>query len=362
MANQGKRMVKENLIAQIGQGGGAEYTAGDGISISAEDVISVDNTVALKSELPDTSHMVEDNDPTFPFVGNIKNNGGMFLYKKANGFYQSNVTVESTDDPVLVNLEALSGDYTKLTNKPTIPAAVSGTNDGTNWTNLTIGSDTYAIPAGGSTYTAGDGIDITNDVISVDNSVEQARVFEFLTNPNDADFLSTVPVLSSTAYTPATDSKFPNNPVIDTNPDDAKTRTIYIRGYFVVRDTANDQYVIISTSSTNNITTTHGDLNRYMKTFKLERTGNSGYSFPRARYAGTFTNTNGSETSTFIRPTRNQYMEFGVNATATDTEGSVIRVSNPVANVNYAQQLQTPTADGTYVLKVTVSNGAPTFS
>ena len=321
MANFGKRMVAEDLIKQIGQGGGGSYTAGDGIDIT-DNKISVDNTVALKSDLTD--------------------------YAKSADL----ATVATT------------GKYDDLLNLPTIPAAVSGTNDGTNWTSITIGDTTKNIPSGGSggSYTAGEGIDITSNVISVDNSVEQARIFEFLTNPNDADFLSTVPVLSSTAYTPATDSKFPNNPVIDTNPDDAKTRTIYIRGYFVVRDTANDQYVIISTSSSNNISTTHGDLNRYMKTFKLERTGNSGYSFPRARYAGTFTNTNGAETSTFIRPTRNQYMEFTVNATATDTEGSVIRVSNPVANVNYAQQLQTPTADGTYVLKVTVSNGAPTFS
>ena len=43
-----------------------------------------------------------------------------------------------------------SGSYNDLTNKPSIPDAVSGTNDGTNWTSLTIGSDTYSIPAGGS--------------------------------------------------------------------------------------------------------------------------------------------------------------------------------------------------------------------
>lgn len=43
---------------------------------------------------------------------------------------------------------ATSGDYDDLTNKPTIPA-VSGTNDGTNWTSLTVGSDTYGIPSGG---------------------------------------------------------------------------------------------------------------------------------------------------------------------------------------------------------------------
>ena len=43
-----------------------------------------------------------------------------------------------------------SGDYDDLTDKPTIPDAVSGTNDGTNWTTLTIGNDTYNI-GGGST-------------------------------------------------------------------------------------------------------------------------------------------------------------------------------------------------------------------
>lgn len=44
---------------------------------------------------------------------------------------------------------ATSGDYDDLQNKPTIPDTVSGTNDGTNWTSITIGSDTYAIPSGG---------------------------------------------------------------------------------------------------------------------------------------------------------------------------------------------------------------------
>ena len=43
---------------------------------------------------------------------------------------------------------ATTGDYDDLLNKPTIPDAVSGTNDGTNWTSLTIGSDTYNIGSG----------------------------------------------------------------------------------------------------------------------------------------------------------------------------------------------------------------------
>lgn len=40
---------------------------------------------------------------------------------------------------------------------PNYPNAVSGTNDGTNWTSLTVGSDTYAIPQGG-----GEGIAIVD--------------------------------------------------------------------------------------------------------------------------------------------------------------------------------------------------------
>lgn len=38
-------------------------------------------------------------------------------------------------------------DYIK--NRPTIPAAVSGVNDGTNWTSITIGNVTKSIPSGG---------------------------------------------------------------------------------------------------------------------------------------------------------------------------------------------------------------------
>lgn len=44
---------------------------------------------------------------------------------------------------------SFDGNYNSLSNKPTIPAVVSGTNDGTNWTSLTIGSVTKNIPSGG---------------------------------------------------------------------------------------------------------------------------------------------------------------------------------------------------------------------
>ena len=49
------------------------------------------------------------------------------------------------------------GTYNVLSNKiatmSDLPASVSGTNDGTNWTSITVGNDTYAIPAGGGSST-----------------------------------------------------------------------------------------------------------------------------------------------------------------------------------------------------------------
>lgn len=63
-------------------------------------------------------------------------------------------TSELTNDSGYITSSSLAtvattGSYNDLTDKPTIPEAVSGTNDGTNWTSLTIGSNTYNIPSGG---------------------------------------------------------------------------------------------------------------------------------------------------------------------------------------------------------------------
>lgn len=65
-------------------------------------------------------------------------------YADLTGKPDLSIYAESAD----LSAVATSGDYDDLTNKPTIPT-VSGTNDGTNWTSITINSDTYAIPVGG---------------------------------------------------------------------------------------------------------------------------------------------------------------------------------------------------------------------
>lgn len=61
--------------------------------------------------------------------------------------YNSTDVVNITEDYALKS-EIITS-YNDLSDKPTIPDAVSGTNDGTNWTSLTIGSNTYDIPQGG---------------------------------------------------------------------------------------------------------------------------------------------------------------------------------------------------------------------
>lgn len=55
---------------------------------------------------------------------------------------------EILNKPTLATV-ATSGSYNDLSDKPIIPDAVSGVNDGTNWTSLTIGSVTKNIPSGG---------------------------------------------------------------------------------------------------------------------------------------------------------------------------------------------------------------------
>lgn len=97
-------------------------------------------------------------------MANEKNNRQLVVFGAPNGGGGGNATwgsitgvidnqtdlmgklAEKADTSSLATV-ATSGDYTDLTNKPTIPDAVSGVNDGTSWTSLTIGSTTKAIPA-----------------------------------------------------------------------------------------------------------------------------------------------------------------------------------------------------------------------
>jgi hypothetical protein len=90
-----------------------------------------------------TKTEVDDLIPTVPTnVSAFTNDAGYIT-----GITSSDVTTALGYTPGTSNF---SGDYDDLTDKPTIPDAVSGTNDGTNWTTLTIGNDTYGLAGGGS--------------------------------------------------------------------------------------------------------------------------------------------------------------------------------------------------------------------
>lgn len=106
-----------------GQAGGSSYTAGTGIDIT-NDVISVDNTVAMKTDLPE---------PISGASGITVNDSVVSLDNPIGLVAGSNITIE------------VSG----------VSAIISSTGGG----------------GGGSSYTAGTGIDITNNEISVDNTV-----------------------------------------------------------------------------------------------------------------------------------------------------------------------------------------------
>ena len=119
---------------------------------------------------------------------------------------------EITDFPSLATV-ATSGDYDDLQNKPTIPAAqvnsdwdavsgvaqilnkptipdaVSGTNDGTNWTTITIGSVTKAIPSGGGggglsnyDFTELSAPTISGGACTITFAADQRNAVEFSTN------------------------------------------------------------------------------------------------------------------------------------------------------------------------------------
>ena len=110
---QGQRLIPEYLLdyaTQLqnnhpdpteswGGSGGSEYTAGDGINISSENVISVDNTIAKKSDIPSRA--------VSPFLGVRQTTDGTVLFSETgedNDYY----SVYHVTEPVKVNLRSLN--------------------------------------------------------------------------------------------------------------------------------------------------------------------------------------------------------------------------------------------------------------
>jgi len=93
-------------------------------------------TVAATGDYDDLT-----NKPSIPTATSDLTNDSGFITSSALAPYALSSSLSTV---------ATTGDYDDLTNKPTIPDSVSGTNDGTDWTTITIGNDTYNIPQGGA--------------------------------------------------------------------------------------------------------------------------------------------------------------------------------------------------------------------
>ena len=128
MADKGKRMIFEDEYQYLKDlrtnhsdpsaewgGSGSTYTSGDGISIS-EDVISIDNTVALKTDIVTSYNDLTDK-PTIPTKTSELNNDSGFITKSVNDL--TNYTPTSSLATV-----ATSGSYNDLINKPVAPIVI----------------------------------------------------------------------------------------------------------------------------------------------------------------------------------------------------------------------------------------------
>ena len=237
-----------------GSGGDVNIEAGTGITITTESddtkVISLDTTpstfevtasTGMTLEVENQNPLWKDSKLQMTSAGSTRLEGtlidieanNIYLHSNSAPYYVNNTTHEyktlATTD------QLFSGNYNDLSNKPTIPDAVSGTNDGTNWTSLTIGEDTYGLASGGTTYTAGTGIDITGSTISVDTSVI-AEVSDIPTDlsdlNNDVGYITGInssDVTTALGYTPYNSSN-PDGYITGINSSDVITALGYTPG------------------------------------------------------------------------------------------------------------------------------------
>ena len=178
-----------------------ELTQGTGISI-VNDTISIDNTVALKTDIPSlTGYATQQWVTNQGYLTSVSSSDvvtalGYTPYSASNpnGYTNNigtvtsvnseqpdsngNVSISIPDVSNFVTNSSLSTtlqDYVLSTDLTTTllnyqSLLVSGTNIKTINNQSLLGSGNITIQ-GGSAYTAGTGIDITNDIISIDNTV-----------------------------------------------------------------------------------------------------------------------------------------------------------------------------------------------
>lgn len=281
MANFGKRMVKEPAIKEIGKGG-TEYTAGEGIVIS-EDEISVDEQViATKTDLGDYETKA-DSDQKITVLEYIKSPNDYLV-----------------EDPGLTNQEAV-----------------------TKW-------------------------------------IQNMPVF-LGQNTDDTE----IAALETAGFT---------NILTDTIGTDSIAKTkFHVYGYFIVveeNDASPRDLTGIRIYASDNLgaTGTIFDTKKPARRVIIRKSGGTDYCVEGARF-----NTITTTLNTYVDPFNNAVVVQGftnnvVNNTIITSKTSVdggryqetasLLVDNPVANTNIASQLKLPTTEGTYQLTCVIdANG-----
>lgn len=142
------------------------YSAGTGLNLNGT-TFSIDNTVALKSEIPTaTSQLNNDSgfiDNTVSDLTNYYTKTETYTQGEVNGLINSITVPTKTSD--------LQNDSGFITASDYASSSVGGTIKVGSGLAIDADGVLSATGGGGGLYTAGTGIDITNDVISVDNTI-----------------------------------------------------------------------------------------------------------------------------------------------------------------------------------------------
>ena len=232
----------------------------------------------------------------------------------------------------------------------------------------------------GSTYTAGEGITIENDEISVDydatgfvvavnyNAVGIDKNHYFVELPGDYngdydEWFKHIPVLKTNSFT---DGPEFGHYIIEMDPNESGLSYLDLAGTYIIRDTANNINQLICTYSSNIITAEdtaqarQGNLRHYL----AYRSGNNSWSMNNVRYQGEtefrYLDPTTQEPTLYItahRVTRNNMFgqtSFGPNGI--ENQSVEIRIAKLKPNYNAA--VAVPTTEGTYKMNVHVdSNG-----
>ena len=197
--NDSDQVTAINNYPIYSQGGGTQYSAGDGIDIT-NNVISVDNTVALKSDIPDVSNYATHTEvnnvsgaivaliPELPEdinlvagqnIGITVSGNDVIIAASGSPQVQSNWTEDDTSDPSYIQNKPDLSNYVTENELVTAVTAVSGmippAQVQSNWTETNTSSKAYiqnkpleySVVAGQNIGIAVDG---TNLVISASGS------------------------------------------------------------------------------------------------------------------------------------------------------------------------------------------------